>query len=282
MNKAAHPGPDSQHAQTANWFASLQQRIIQALEHVEQSATFSQTPWHKQPDDPLQGNGTMAIMRGDVFEKVGVNYSNVHGTFSEQFAREIPGAVENDGKFHACGVSLVAHPKNPFVPIVHMNVRHLKTSKSWFGGGADLTPTFPFDEDTTFFHHHLQKACDTYRPNAYAEYKRWCDEYFFIKHWGEPRGVGGIFFDDINSGNFKKDFDFIQAVGLAFIDAYPPLVQRREKTDWTEADKQQQLLKRAKYVEFNLLYDRGTKFGFMSGGNPEAILMSMPPTACWP
>jgi coproporphyrinogen III oxidase len=282
MRSASQAKPDKQHVKTIDWFAELQQRIIHTLESLEPSATFTQTPWHKNPEDLLQGHGTMAVMRGDVFEKVGVNYSNVHGTFSEQFAGEIPGALENNGAFKACGVSLVAHPTNPFVPIVHMNVRHIETAKSWFGGGADLTPTFPFDEDTALFHHHMKQACDGYDPGAYPAYKKWCDEYFFIKHHNEPRGVGGIFFDDLNSGNFEKDFSFIQAVGQAFIETYPPLVQRRAGQSWTETDKEQQLLKRARYVEFNLLYDRGTRFGFMTGGNPEAILMSMPPTARWP
>lgn len=264
-------------------FKEIQNIICKEIEKVDGLSSFEAKPWQKGEGDMLQGYGEMRVMRGgNVFEKAGVNFSHVHGTFSEQFRKEIPGAVESEGKFWACGVSLVFHPKNPFVPIVHMNIRRIETSKGWFGGGSDLTPVFPVDEDTKFFHETLKQACDTYTPEAYADMKKACDEYFFIKHWGEPRGIGGIFFDGLNSGDFEKDFDFVKESAHAFLKAYSAIASKHKHETWTEDDKNKQSLKRAKYVEFNLIYDRGTRFGFMTGGNPEAILMSMPPMAIWP
>ncbi len=283
MNTQAQTTPTADPQQTAaSYFKDLQERICQAFEALEPNgATFDVTPWEKDPDAQLQGSGEMRLMRGEVFEKVGVNFSDVYGTFSPEFAKQIPGALENGGKFRATGVSLVSHMSNPHVPTVHMNVRRIETSQSWYGGGADLTPTFAYDEDTQAFHAAMQQACDGYRDGAYDEYKKWCDEYFHIQHWDEPRGVGGIFFDNVNSNDEDKDFAFVQAVGEAFLTIYPQLVAQRMAQPFTEAEKTTQLYKRGRYVEFNLLYDRGTKFGFATGGNPEAILMSMPPEVRW-
>lgn len=264
----------------------LQQRICIALEALEpHGATFTHTPWHKNPEDILQGEGRMAVIKGDTFEKGGVNFSCVHGTFSEQFAREIPGGWNEEthqpNPFWACGVSLVIHPRNPHCPTVHMNVRRIETGKQWFGGGADLTPCLPFEEDNQHFHNSLKAACDDYHPTAYADYKKWCDEYFFIKHRNEARGAGGIFYDYLTSENPEADWGFTQAIGQAFIDAYVPIITRRKDQQFSDTDRHTQLAKRGRYVEFNLLYDRGTRFGFMTGGNTEAILMSLPPLAAW-
>jgi coproporphyrinogen III oxidase len=267
----------------------LQTRIIEAFEAQEapttNGSTFTQTPWSKTPEDMLQGGGVMSLMRATgpqaVFEKVGVNFSCVHGTFPEHFRKEIPGAIESEGKFWACGVSLVAHMANPKCPSVHMNVRRIETSKGWFGGGTDLTPTLPFTEDTEHFHTILATTCENNRAGSYAEYKKWCDEYFFIPHRNEARGVGGIFFDYLDSGNVEGDFKFIHNVGQAFLDAFVPLVERRKAEPFTPADKHAQKLKRGRYAEFNLLYDRGTRFGLQTGGNVDAILMSLPPEAAW-
>lgn len=266
----------------AEWFKGLQERITSRFEQLDTGGQFEVTPWTKGPDDMLQGNGEMRVMRGGVFEKVGVNFSNVHGVFSEEHRASIPGCVESGGQFRATGVSLVAHMASPLVPAVHMNVRRIETSTGWFGGGADLTPYFPFEEDTQSFHNHLKAACDDYRDGAYSEYKKWCDEYFFLPHRNEPRGVGGIFFDNLDSGNESADWSFVQNVGEAFLTAYSEIVARRKDLSWDEEQREHQLIRRGRYVEFNLLYDRGTKFGFASGGNAEAILMSMPPVVKWP
>lgn len=281
QKKEDHMPASQQMQEAATYFKALQERITEAFESFESDASFEVTPWQKNPEDQLQGYGEMRLMRGEVFEKVGVNFSYVYGTFSDEFAKQIPGALENDGKFMACGVSLVAHMKNPHAPTIHMNLRRIETAKSWFGGGIDLTPTIEYAEDTEYFHNVLKEACDTYSDTAYPTYKKWCDEYFFIKHWNEPRGVGGIFIDNLSSDDLEKDFAFIKAIGEAFLDSYLPIIEKRKDQSWSEEDKAKQLNKRAKYVEFNLLYDRGTKFGFMTGGNPEAILMSMPPYASW-
>lgn len=263
-------------------FKEIQNKICEGLQALEDVGLFKKTPWQKTPEDTLQGSGEMAVLRGKTFEKAGVNFSNVHGSFSEEFANKIPGATENDGKFWACGVSVVVHPVSPLVPTVHMNIRRIETSKGWFGGGSDLTPTIEYKEDNLFFHSKLKNVCEKYEVGTHAKMKQACDEYFFIKHWNEPRGVGGIFFDDLNSGNDTKDFDFVKSTADAFLQGYAEIVARRKGLSYAEAQKEKQYLKRAKYVEFNLLYDRGTKFGFMTGGNPEAILMSMPPVAKWP
>lgn len=266
--------------QVVKEFKDIQNRICEKLATLDNSE-FTSHPWQKGEEEMLQGGGEMRKITGKTFEKGGVNFSEVYGTFSEQFRKEIPGAEESNGEFWASGVSLVIHPYSPLVPTVHMNIRRIETSKTWFGGGSDLTPTIVFEEDKTLFHNSLKQACDAYNEEAYINYKKWCDEYFFIKHWNEPRGVGGIFFDSLNSGDESKDFDFILSTAEAFLDAYAKIVERRKDIPWTFEQKQAQYAKRAKYAEFNLLYDRGTRFGFMTGGNPEAILMSMPPVAKW-
>ena len=281
----------------AEWFQTLQGRIIAAFEKLEDELTegefaalppgrFERKSWtrHAVNDDPSSGEGgggTMAVMRGRVFEKVGVNFSAVHGQFSEKFASEIPGAAENPG-FWASGISLVAHMRSPLVPAVHMNTRHIVTQKAWFGGGADLTPMVPVAQDTADFHTAFKNACDRFDPEYYPKFKKWCDEYFFLPHRNEPRGVGGIFYDYVDSGDWETDFAFTQAVGEAFADIYPAIVRRHMHAPWTAAQREHQLERRGRYVEFNLLYDRGTAFGLKTGGNTEAILMSMPPEVKWP
>lgn len=273
------------------WVVQLRDRICAEMEKIEQECehpyllpgTFQQESWERQ--DPSQpqgkgGGGTMSLIKGRVFEKGGVNISTVYGEFSPAFMKEIPGA-EEDPRFWACGISLVIHPLNPFVPAVHLNTRHIVTSRSWFGGGSDLTPTFPDDQDTQDFHHAFREACDRYDDSYYPKYKQWCDEYFYLPHRKEMRGVGGIFYDYHNVQGFDQDFSFMRDVGSAFLSVYSMLVRRHYQRPWTAEDKQKQLLKRGRYTEFNLLYDRGTKFGLKTDGNVDAILMSLPPVAIW-
>lgn len=273
------------------WFASLRDQICLAFEQLEVECAhpyllpgqFSRKEWQRH--DPTQenghgGGGVISMLNGRVFEKVGVNISTVWGQFDPQFAATIPGAAE-DPRFWAAGISLVAHPLNPFVPIVHLNTRHIITNKGWFGGGMDLTPAIEFAEDKNDFHKVLRMACDKFDENYYPKFKLWCDDYFYIKHRQEPRGVGGIFYDYHNSGDFQKDFNFTKEVGLSFLDIYPKIVRRHFHKQWGATEKQQQLLKRGRYVEFNLVYDRGTKFGLETSGNIEAIFMSLPPVAIW-
>lgn len=286
------PPFDDKKEMYVEWFQWLQNHICSVIEKIESDfdssnntpATFKQKIWQREtPTTPLGqgGGGIMRVMEnGSVFEKAGVNFSKVMGNFDPNFAKEIPGTDQN-ASFWASGISLVIHPKNPFVPIVHMNTRHIETGRSWFGGGADLTPCFTFEEDTIEFHQAMKDACDPYSPNAYVEYKKWCDEYFYLPHRQEPRGVGGIFFDYVNSGNPDEDFNFLKAVGMKYIEVYEKIVRRRMHMSWTEEDKKVQLTKRGRYAEFNLLYDRGTRFGLMTNGNTEAILMSLPPQATW-
>ena len=273
---------DADFAFTAGaYFKDLQARICAAFEAFEPESRFQARAWSKPAGHRLQGGGESRLMRGAVFEKVGVNFSHVWGVFPQQAWGQVAGAAESEGKFVATGISLVAHMSNPYVPAVHMNVRYLRTSRAWFGGGSDLTPTFPFDEDTAAFHQALREACDSYRPDAYREFKEWCDRYFYLPHRQEPRGVGGIFFDDLASGNGQADFAFVQAVGEAFLRVYPQIVARRKDTPYDEDARERLLLKRGRYVEFNLVYDRGTKFGFSTDADPEAYLMSLPPLVRW-
>jgi len=262
-------------------FRDLQTRICAAFESFESQSRFEARSWSKPAGHRLQGGGESRLMRGQVFEKVGVNVSHVWGEFSPQARAQVPGSEESEGRFAACGISLVAHMSNPYVPAVHMNLRYLRTSRGWFGGGSDLTPTFPMADDTALFHQALKGACDSYRPDAYAEFKAWCDRYFYLPHRQEPRGVGGIFFDELSSGDAGADFAFVRAVGEAFLDVYPRIVGRRKDTPFDAEAREKLLFKRGRYVEFNLVYDRGTKFGFSTDADPEAYLMSLPPLVRW-
>ena len=262
-------------------FRDLQTRLCAAFEAFEPVCRFESRSWSKPESHRLRGGGESRLMRGAVFEKVGINVSHVWGVLAPEAHAQVAGARESEGRFAACGISLVAHMANPYVPAMHMNLRYLATSRAWFGGGADLTPTFPIEEDTQAFHGALRGACDGYRADAYAEYKAWCDRYFYLPHRHEPRGVGGIFFDDLASGDLARDFGFVRAVGEALLSVYPQIVARRKDTPFDAAARERLLFKRGRYVEFNLVYDRGTKFGFSTDADPDAYLMSLPPVVKW-
>ncbi len=288
---------DLDHEQQAarDWFEGLRDRVCAEFEAIEreaapstgsgQAARFDYTPWDRlDPDGSPGGGGVRGLMKGRVFEKVGVNVSTVGGSFSPEFARTILGA-EEDPSFFATGISLVAHMANPHVPAVHMNTRFLATTKRWFGGGADLNPPIPYEEDTADFHARLRAACAAHDQTYYDRFKRWADDYFFLPHRGVHRGVGGIFYDHLEctetGTTFEANFAFTRDVGEAFLDIFPRLVRRRMETPFTDEDKARQLEWRGRYAEFNLIYDRGTLFGLKTGGNIDAILMSLPPVATW-
>jgi len=281
---------DPQQQAARHWFEALRDRICTEFEAIEaeagSAARFTYTPWDREAEglEPGEGGGGVrGVMTGEVFEKVGVNVSTVGGAFTPDFAASINGAAE-DPRFFATGISLVAHMANPHVPAVHMNTRFLVTTKRWFGGGADLNPPIPYAEDTDAFHARFRAACAPYGPDVYERYAKWAEEYFFIPHRGVHRGVGGIFYDHLECGDdaeFDRNFAFTQAVGEAFLDIFPQIVRRRMHQPFTEAEREAQLIWRGRYAEFNLVYDRGTLFGLKTGGNIDAILMSLPPLAKW-
>jgi coproporphyrinogen III oxidase len=275
---------DDQQQACRDWFEALRTRICDEFEAIEREAgsdaRFEFIPWDRTDEDGTPGGGGVrGAMTGKVFEKVGVNVSTVGGQFSKEFAAQIPGA-EDDPSFFATGISLVAHMANPHVPAVHMNTRFLTTTKRWFGGGADLNPAIPYDEDTEAFHARLRAACAAHDPTFYPRFAKWAEDYFFLPHRGVSRGVGGIFYDHLE-GHFDAHFAFTRDVGEAFLDIFPKIVRKRMDTPFTDDDRRRLLEFRGRYVEFNLLYDRGTLFGLKTGGNIDAILMSLPPLAAW-
>ena len=289
-------GNDAQKNRAKAWFVKLRDDLCSALEAAEldvagpnlsskgEVGAFERQSWVRSASDGAAdagGGGVVSILRGRVFEKAGVNVSTVWGEFSEEFRKNIPGAAE-DPRFWASGISVVIHPRSPLVPAAHMNTRMIVTTRGWFGGGGDLTPVFAEDGETRKFHRAYQRACDAHDADYYPKFKKWCDDYFYLPHRNEARGVGGIFYDNLNTSDWEADFAFTQDVGRAFLEIYPLLVRNKMNIPWTDQQRQAQRVKRGRYVEFNLLYDRGTLFGLKTGGNTEAILMSLPPDTAWP
>tara|TARA_Y100000588_G_scaffold373042_1_gene446377 strand:- start:258 stop:1133 length:876 start_codon:yes stop_codon:yes gene_type:complete len=269
------------------WFVDLRDRLCSEFESIEAELTegpnvglapgkFSRQHWQRKGG----GGGEMSIMRGRVFEKVGVNISTVFGAFDKEFQGVVPGTASNP-QFWASGISVVAHMCSPLVPAVHMNTRHIVTERSWFGGGSDLTPMITNQKDSRDFHEAMKRVCAAHGPDYYERFSKWCDDYFYLPHRAEPRGIGGIFFDNLEN-DWLKDFSFTKDVGSAFLEIFPKIVRRNFQKKWSESQREEQLIKRGRYVEFNLLYDRGTQFGLKTSGNVDAILMSLPPVAKWP
>ena len=279
---------DSKKIIASNWFANLRDEICTSFEKIEknqlndnQNINFHKKKWERNGG----GGGVISIMKGNVFEKVGVNISTVYGEFSEEFRSQIPGAEES-GKFWASGISVVSHMCNPYVPAAHMNTRLLVTGegdkkKIWFGGGGDLTPIFEDEKSSNLFHKNFKSSCEKYNTNYYPRFKNWCDEYFYLPHRKESRGIGGIFFDYLNSNNWDNDLSFVKDVGKTFLSSYLEIIKSRIDNKFSKKDREEQLIRRGRYVEFNLLYDRGTIFGLKTGGNTEAVLMSLPPKVSW-
>ncbi|MGA0608109.1 oxygen-dependent coproporphyrinogen oxidase [Phenylobacterium sp. VNQ135] len=287
------PEIEDRRLRAKEWFESLQTRICAELERLEDEAPpelfpgepgrFDFRPWSRETG---VGGGIGGHFKGRLFEKAGVHTSSAVAKFSPEMAAQMPGA-DKDPSYVSASISLIVHPVSPRVPTVHMNTRFLSTAESWFGGGADLTPMLDEQrsqdaDDAKLFHAAMQAACDAFDPEYHPRFKAWCDEYFFLPHRGEHRGVGGIFYDRLNTGDFEKDFAFTRAVGEAFLDVYPKIVRHRMVEPWGEGERAEQLVRRGRYVEFNLLYDRGTMFGLKAGGNVETILSSMPPMVAWP
>lgn len=267
--------------QAFEWFCKLRDKIVESFLSIEKQfytePEIKRTKWKRSGG----GGGESTVIYGNVFEKVGINVSEVYGKLANSLIHEIPGATESQGEFWASGISLVSHMQSPFIPAAHMNTRLICTSKQWFGGGMDFTPIYYNKEDYENIHSSIKEVCDQFNHQYYLQFKQQCDNYFFLHHRKEPRGIGGIFYDDLNSGNWNDDFSFTQAVGKTFLRIYSQVIHNHIKETWTSEQREQQLVKRGRYVEFNLLYDRGTRFGLMTEGNPEAIMISMPPLVKW-
>ena len=265
---------------TSNWFQTLQNAFCDDIKKIEKNKTkFISNTWKKNKFKNEGGGEYRILQNGNVFDKVGVNFSKVYGRFPKKFQKNIPGA-ENDPRFWASGISVVMHMKNPLMPAMHFNTRYICTTYDWFGGGMDVTPSKIDMYEKKYFHKILKDMCNRHNPNYYKKYKKWCDEYFYLPHREETRGIGGIFFD-YKKKNFEKNFSFVRDVGVTFQEIFNKIIQRKIKKKWTIKDKEEQYIKRGRYAEFNLLYDRGTKFGLKTGGNIEGILMSLPPLAKW-